>query len=81
MVDLDGLSYEELLALNHLIVEQLKIMDSVQAFDKMVDLGMGAKVSFETNQGRQFGTIVKFNTKRLVLYQMQGDAGTLARIC
>lgn len=63
MINLDELSYDDLMALNLEIVERLKIMDSVHAFEKMVGLGMGAKVRFETNQGSQFGTIVKFNTK------------------
>ena len=62
-MDLDEFSYEELVALNHKIVERLKFLDSIHAFQEMTSLGMGAKVSFESKVGRQIGTIVKFNTK------------------
>ena len=62
-IDLDALSYEELVSLNHDIVERLKFLDSVHAFQEMSSLGMGAKVSFQSKVGRQIGTIVKFNTK------------------
>lgn len=62
-IELDELSYDELVALNHEIVERLKFLDSVQAFQEMASLGLGAKVSFESNRGRQVGTIVKLNTK------------------
>ena len=62
-IDLDEFSYEELMALNHQIVERLKFLDSVHAFQEMTSLGMGAKVSFESKVGRQIATIVKFNTK------------------
>lgn len=62
-IDLEAFSYEELAALNHAIVERLKFLDSVYAFQEMTSLGMGAKVSFESKVGRQMATIVKFNTK------------------
>lgn len=62
-INLDELSYDELVALNHEIVERLKALDSVHAFQEMIALGLGTKVSFESNRGRQVGTIIKLNKK------------------
>ncbi|MGB5708265.1 MAG: hypothetical protein WBM41_15705 [Arenicellales bacterium] len=62
-IDISKYSYDELLTINQEIVERLKFLDSVHAFQEMSSLGIGAKVSFESNVGRQTGTIVKFNTK------------------
>jgi len=62
-IDLNKFSYDELVTLNAKIVERLKFLDSVHAHQEMASLGLGAKVSFEANTGRQVGTIVKFNTK------------------
>jgi len=63
MTDIDGLSRDQLLALNHRIIERLKFLDSVQAHVDMMALNLGARVSFETPQGRQLGQLVKYNRK------------------
>lgn len=71
-IDLDELSYDELIGLNHEIVERLKLLDSAQALKEMSSLSLGDKVSFESNIGRQIGTIVKFNTKTVSVLTMAG---------
>ena len=71
-VDLDELSYDELIALNHEIVERLKLLDSAHALKEMSSLGLGTKLSFESNNGRQIGTIVKFNTKTVGVLTQSG---------
>jgi hypothetical protein len=71
-VDLDALTYDELIDLNHRIVERLKYWDSVNAFTKMMDYELGAKVSFESNAGRQTGTVVKFNKKTITVITDNG---------
>jgi hypothetical protein len=55
MIDIDGLSREELLGLNHRIIERLKFLDSAQAQVDMMSFHLGAPVSFETQEGRQQG--------------------------
>ncbi len=72
-VNLDELSYEELLALNHEVVERLKVLDSVHAFQEMISLGLGAKVNFESNRGRQVGTIIKLNKKTVGVLTESGQ--------
>ncbi len=72
-INLDELSYEELVALNHKIVERLKVLDSVHAFQEMMAFDLGAKVSFESNRGRQMGTIVKLNKKTVGVLTESGQ--------
>jgi len=67
-VDIDQLTYEELVALNHRIVERLKFLDSLQAHRAMMAFDVGARVSFEsTREGRLTGTLVKFNRKTVTV--------------
>lgn len=62
-VDIDGLSLEELMQLNHRVVERIKMLQSMQAHVEMMAFDLGAKVSFETDRGRVLGTLVKYNRK------------------
>lgn len=67
-VDIDQLTYAELVALNHRIVERLKFLDSLQAHRAMMAFDLGARVSFEsTREGRLTGTLVKFNRKTVTV--------------
>ena len=63
-IDINSLSYDDLLELNGRIVERLKLLDSVHTHQEMIQFQTGDKVSFDhTVQGRQVGTLVKFNKK------------------
>ena len=62
-VDIDGLSLEELMQLNHRVVERIKMLQSMQAHVDMMAFNLGTKVSFDTDQGRVVGTLVKYNRK------------------
>ncbi|TQE98341.1 MAG: hypothetical protein FKY71_14355 [Spiribacter salinus] len=67
-VDIEHLTYEELVALNHRIVERLKFLDRFQAHRAMMAFDVGARVSFEsTREGRLTGTLVKFNRKNVTV--------------
>lgn len=67
-VDIDQLSYEELVALNHRIVERLKFLETVQAHRAMMRFDVGARVSFDTGRdGRLSGILVKFNRKTVTV--------------
>lgn len=76
-IDIDGLSYEELLQLNHRIVERLKMLEAMQAHVDMMDFNLGARVSFDSQYGRQFGTVVKYNRKTVTVL---GDNGHQWRV-
>ncbi len=78
-IDIDHLTIAELEALNHRIVERLKFLDAVQAHREMMALNIGAKVSFESRRdGRQLGTVVKFNRKTVSVVTDDGRRWNVA---
>jgi len=73
-VDLDKMTYDELVALNHRIVERLKFLDSMQAHKHMMAFNIGARVSFDSpKDGRLLGTLVKFNRKTVTVVSDNGQ--------
>lgn len=67
-VDIDHLTYDELVALNHRIVERVKFLETMQAHRAMMSFEVGARVSFESSRdGRLTGTLVKFNRKTVTV--------------
>ena len=62
-VDIDGLSLDELVQLNHRVVERIKMLQSMQAHIDMMAFNLGSKVSFDTDHGRVVGTLIKYNRK------------------
>ncbi len=72
-IDIDHLSAEELVALNHRIVERLKFLDNLKAHRDMMAFNIGNQVSFDAPQhGRQVGTLVKFNRKTVTVITHDG---------
>lgn len=63
MINLEELSYEELVALNEEIIDRLNKMDTIQSLQAMAALNIGAKVGFDSKRGRQVGRVIKLNTK------------------
>ena len=76
-VDIDQLTIDELVALNHRIVERIKFLEHAQAHLDMMAFILGARVSFDSQYGRQLGTLVKFNRKTVTVL---GDDGRQWRI-
>ena len=73
-IDIDQLTVEELVALNHRIVERLKFLESLQAHKDMMAFNLGARVSFESAEyGRQLATLVKFNRKTVTVMTDRGQ--------
>ena len=67
-INIDNLSEEELIELNHKIVERLKFLESIHAHNEMMQFSPGEQVSFEpAGRGRQIGTLVKFNKKTVTV--------------
>ena len=62
-IDIDGLSLEELHQLNHRVVERIKMLQAMRAHVDMMAFNLGTKVSFDTDEGRVIGTLVKYNRK------------------
>ena len=73
-VDIDKMTRDELVTLNHRIVERLKFLDSLQAHKDMMAFNIGARVSFHSSQGeRLLGTLLKFNRKTVTVVTDNGQ--------
>lgn len=72
-IDIDALTFEELLELNQRVVARLKFLESMQAHVDMMAFNLGARVSFDTQEGRQFGTLVKYNRKTVTVVTESGQ--------
>ena len=72
-IDIDGLSFEELLELNQRVVARLKMLESMQAHIEMMRFKPGQRVSFEHQGGRILGTLVKYNRKTVTVVTDQGQ--------
>ena len=73
-IDLDALTREELIALNHQIVERLKMLDTLDTHQSMMQFHPGARVSFAGNAGERLtGTLMKFNRKTVTVISDDGQ--------
>ena len=78
-IDIDDLTYEQLIKLNHTIVERLKFLDSMHIHNEMMQFSPGDKVTFEPhNRGKQTGTLVKFNKKTVSVLTDDGQHWNVA---
>ena len=72
-IDIDGLSYDELLDLNDRIITRLKHLDAADTIDAMMKLTLGSKVCFDSGKhGVQVGTLIKFNQKTVTVLTDDG---------
>ena len=71
-IDIDGLSLEELHQLNHRVVERIKMLRTMQAHVDMMAFNLGARVSFDSQEGRQLATLVKYNRKTVTVLTDDG---------
>ena len=73
-VDIDKMTRDELVALNHRIVERLKVLDSMQAHRDMMAFNIGARVSFDSGQDESLlGTLLKFNRNTVTVVTDNGQ--------
>ena len=73
-IDIDSMSYDELLELNHRIVARLKFLDSMHAHKEMMQFSPGDQVCFESPwRGKEFGTLVKYNKKTVTVITESGQ--------
>ena len=73
-INIDNLSEEELIELNHKIVERLKFLETMHAHKEMMQFSPGEQVTFEApGRGRQIGTLVKFNKKSVTVVTENGQ--------
>lgn len=73
-IDIDNLTEDELIELNHRIVERLKFLESFHTHKEMMAFSPGDQVSFETpGHEKKIGTLVKFNRKTVTVITDTGQ--------
>jgi len=73
-INIDSLSYDELVELNHKIVERLKFLDSMHTHKEMMQFSPGDRVCFEhAGREKQIGTLVKYNKKTVTVITESGQ--------
>ena len=73
-IDIDSLSYNELIELNLKVVERLKFLDSMKTQREMMRFSPGDQVCFNApGRDRKFCTLVKFNKKTVSVITESGQ--------
>ncbi|PXF32498.1 hypothetical protein WH50_04230 [Pokkaliibacter plantistimulans] len=73
-IDIDELTEEELVSLNHRIVERLKFIESFHNHKEMMQFSPGEQVSFQPpGRDRQIGILTKFNKKTVTVITESGQ--------
>ncbi|MDY7039004.1 MAG: hypothetical protein SV375_22980 [Thermodesulfobacteriota bacterium] len=73
-IDIDQLTEEELIELNHRIVERLKFIQSMRDHAEMMEFNIGERVCFlPSGREEQFGVLVKYNKKTVTIVTEQGE--------
>jgi len=73
-INIDNLSEEELIELNHKIVARLKFLETMHTHKEMMQFSPGEQISFEPpGRGRQIGTLIKFNKKTVTVITETGQ--------
>jgi hypothetical protein len=72
-INLSTLTEEELIALNHRIVERIKFLRQGRYHQTMVQFSVGDRVSFQPECGHEVvGTIVRLNRKSVTVVNAEG---------
>lgn len=72
-INIDELTEEELVDLNHRVVERLRFLAQMRAHGAMLNFSIGQRVSFETHDGRFVtGTLTKYNKKTVSIITDDG---------
>ncbi len=73
-IDIDSLTYEELLELKHIIVERLKHLDSIKPQNQVLQFRPGDEVNFaHQRRGRQTGTLLEIDDKAATVITKSGQ--------
>lgn len=77
---LDELSEEDLLSLNRLIVEKLKLFHKVRSLKAIAEFNLADRVYFDHHGRRIVGTIVRLNQKTVRVTTDDGHHWTIAPV-
>jgi hypothetical protein len=78
-IDIDKLSEEELIDLNHRIVERLRFLSQMRAHSQMLDFKIGDRVTFQP-EGRPplVGMLTRYNKKTVTVITENGQHWNVA---
>jgi hypothetical protein len=78
-IDIDKLTEEELIDLNHRIVERLRFLSQMRAHSKMLDFRIGDRVTFQP-EGRPpvVGILTRYNKKTVTVITDSGQHWNVA---
>lgn len=78
-IDIDKLSEEELIDLNHRIVERLRFLNQMRAHSQMLDFKIGDRVTFQP-EGRPpvIGMLTRYNKKTVTVITDTGQHWNVA---
>jgi len=78
-IDIDKLSEEELIDLNHRIVERLRFLNQMRAHTQILDFKIGDRVTFQP-QGRApvVGMLTRYNKKTVTVITDSGQQWNVA---
>ena len=73
-IDIDSLSEEELIDLNHRIVARLRFLSQMRSHSTMLDFRIGERVKFSPD-GRPdvFGTVTRYNRRTVTVVTDAGE--------
>ena len=72
-INIDELTEEELVDLNHRVVERLRFLAQMRAHGAMMKFSIGQRVSFDTDGHRLVtGTLTKYNKKTVTIITDDG---------
>jgi hypothetical protein len=78
-IDIDKLTEEELIDLNHRIIERLRFLSQMRAHSKMLDFRIGDRVTFQP-EGRPpvVGMLTRYNKKTVTVITDSGQHWNVA---
>jgi hypothetical protein len=78
-IDIDSLSEEELIALNHKVVARLRFLHQMRTHSAMLGFRIGERVSFHPDGGVVvFGILTRYNKKTVTVVTDSGEHWNVA---
>lgn len=78
-IDIDALSEQELIELNHKVVARLRFLNHARSHSAMLDFRIGERVKFRpSGRGDVVGTLTRYNKKSVTVITDSGEHWNVA---
>jgi hypothetical protein len=78
-IDIDRLNEDELIDLNHRIIERLRFLSQMRAHSRMLEFKIGDRVTFQPQDRRPlFGIVTRYNKKTVTVITDSGQHWNVA---